>query len=167
MGISTADDTNARGAVAVTGDGTDDGTDDLAEFIQAIVDQHGFMNWLDLQIAEVSEGRAVLELPYREELGNPATGSIHGGLLATLVDTASGMAIQTTFEEFGATGLTTTDMSVSYVRPARSDVRAEAEVVRVGGSMAVTEVEVSGVAPGGERKTVVVGSTSFRLFRSD
>lgn len=141
--------------------------DDPVEFVQGIIDQHGFMRWLDLHISDAGEGRAVLEMPYREELGNPLTGSIHGGLLATLVDTASGMAIQTTFDEFGETGLTTTDMSVSYVRPARSDVRAEAEVVRVGGSMAVTEVELSGVAPSGERKTVVVGTTSFRLFRND
>lgn len=146
---------------------TGEETDDLVEFVQSIIDRHGFMRWLDLQMTDAGEGRAVLELPYREELGNPDTGSIHGGLLATLVDTASGMAIQTTFDEFGRTGLTTTDMSVSYVRPARSNVRAEAEVVRVGGSMAVTEVEVSGVAPSGERKTVVVGTTSYRLFRND
>lgn len=146
---------------------TGEESDDLVAAVQSMIGRHGFMRWLDLTITDASEGRAVLELPYREELGNPVTGSIHGGLLATLVDTASGMAIQTTFDEFGRTGLTTTDMSVSYVRPARSDVRAEAEVVRVGGSMAVTEVEVSGVAPSGERKTVVVGTTSFRLFRND
>lgn len=139
--------------------------DDLVSFVQSMIEQHGFMRWLDLQVAAVEEGTAVLTLPYREELGNPMTGSIHGGLLATLVDTASGMAIQTTFDEIGETGLTTTDMSVSYLRPARSDVRAEASVVRVGGSMAVTEVEVSGVAPDGERKAVVVGTTSYRLFR--
>lgn len=141
--------------------------DDLIEFIQSIMDRHGFMSWLDLELEAVEDGRAVMKLPYREELANPDAGAIHGGILATLVDTASGMAIQTTFEEFGRTGLTTTDMSVSYVRPARSDVLVEAEVVRVGGSMAVTEAEVSGVAPGGERKTVVVGTTSYRLFRSD
>lgn len=139
----------------------------MIEFIQSIMDRHGFMSWLDLELEAVEDGRAVMKLPYREELANPDAGAIHGGILATLVDTASGMAIQTTFEEFGRTGLTTTDMSVSYVRPARSDVIVEAEVVRVGGSMAVTEAEVSGVAPGGERKTVVVGTTSYRLFRSD
>lgn len=141
--------------------------EEFVELVQAMIDRHGFMRWLDLKITEAGDGRVVLELPYREELGNPDTGSIHGGLLATLVDTASGMAIQTTFDEFGQTGLTTTDMSISYVRPARSDVRAEAEVVRVGGSMAVTEVEVSGVAPSGERKTVAVGTTTYRLFRRD
>lgn len=143
-------------------------TDDdegLAALVQSMIERHGFMRWLDLEVETVQAGRAVLELPYREELGNPMTGSIHGGLLATLVDTASGMAIQTTFESVGETGLTTTDMSVSYLRPARSDVRATAEVVRVGGSMAVTDVEVTGVAPDGERKAVVVGTTSYRLFR--
>lgn len=140
-------------------------TDEFVEAIQAMIDRHGFMNWLDISIVEAQEGRAVLTLPYRDELANPDAGALHGGILATLIDTASGMAIQTTFDEFGETGLTTTDMSVSYVRPARSDVRVEAEVVRVGGSMAVTEAEVSGVAPEGERKTVVVGTTSYRLFR--
>lgn len=144
---------------------SDDEDDPRVSLVQSMIERHGFMRWLDLEVEAVSEGRAVLGLPYRDELGNLMTGSIHGGLLATLVDTASGMAIQTTFEAFGETGLTTTDMSVSYVRPARSDVRAAAEVVRVGGSMAVTDVEVSGVAPDGERKAVVVGTTTYRLFR--
>jgi len=139
---------------------------DTVEFIQSMMDRHGFMRWLDLDLVEVEEGRVVIDLPYRDELANPDAGALHGGILATLVDTASGMAIQTSFDEFGRTGLTTTDMSVSYVRPARSDVRVVADVVRVGGSMAVTEAEVSGVAPGGERKTVVVGTTSYRLFRN-
>lgn len=138
---------------------------DLAELIQAMIEQHGFMQWLDLEVKSAEDGKAVMTLPYREELGNPQTGAIHGGLLATLVDTVSGMAIQTSFDELGQTGLTTIDMHVSYVRPARSDVRATAQVVRVGGSIAVTDVEVSGVAPDGERKTVAVGTTVFRLFR--
>jgi uncharacterized protein (TIGR00369 family) len=141
--------------------------EEMLEFIQSMMDRHGFMRWLDLELEEVSDGRAVMTLPYRDELANPDAGALHGGILATLVDTASGMAIQTTFDEFGQTGLTTTDMSVSYVRPGRSDVRVVAEVVRVGGSMAVTEAEVTGVAPSGERKPVVVGTTSYRLFRSE
>jgi uncharacterized protein (TIGR00369 family) len=146
--------------------GDSHGDDDLVAVLQALVDSHGFMDWLDIEIESAREGRAVLTLPHRKELGNPETEAIHGGLLATMVDTASAMAIQTTLDEPRGVGLTTTDMSVSYVRPARSDVRVEAEVVRTGGSLAVTRVEASGVAPDGERKTVVVGTTTYRLFRS-
>jgi len=145
----------------------DGDAEDIEEFIESIMQRHGFMRWLGLEVDNIEAGRVVLSLPYREELGNPDTGSIHGGLLASLVDTASGMAIQTTFDEFGQTGLTTTDMNVSYVRPARSDVRAVAEVVRVGDSLGVTDVELTGVAPGGERKVVVVGGTTYRLFRRE
>lgn len=139
--------------------------EDLGDSIQSMIHRHGFMQWLGLEVESAVDGEVTVTLPYREELANPVAGSIHGGLLATLVDTASGMAIQTTFEEFGETGLTTIDMGVSYVRPARSDVRAEAKVVRVGGSIGVTEVDISGVAPDGERKTVAIGKTTYRLFR--
>jgi uncharacterized protein (TIGR00369 family) len=112
---------------------------------------------------EVEDGRVVLSMPVQDHLTN-FSGNLHGGVLATLVDTASALAIRVTYEDPWAPGLATTDLTVSYVRPASGEVRADAEIVRVGGSLAVTEVEVTGVAPDGERKTVAIGGTTYRVF---
>jgi len=82
-----------------------------------------------------------------------------------------------------ATGVNTTDgtagANVTVAAPAALDlsgatvtaeprdddhVRVEAEVVRAGSSMGVTECEVTTVHEG-ERKVVATGGTTYRLFR--
>lgn len=114
-----------------------------------------------LEAAE--DGRVVLVQPMKEKLTN-FSGNLHGGVVAALVDTSSALAIRSTFEDPWEPGLATTDLNVSYVRPASSEAQAEAEVVRVGDSLAVTKVEVTSVAPGGERKVVATGGTTYRVF---
>jgi uncharacterized protein (TIGR00369 family) len=138
--------------------------------LEAIVDEHGLFAWLGLEIEAIEHGRVVLRVPYDEKFTNLVPGSeanVHGGVAATLVDSASGFALRSTFDEPERAALTTTDLNVSYLRPATDDLTVEAEVVRAGGSMGVTDATVSSVAPDGEEKAVAVGRTSYRLFRED
>ncbi|UPV72883.1 PaaI family thioesterase [Halorussus limi] len=148
--------------------GGDSPADATAE-MQAFVDRHGYLSWLGVTVESVERGRLVMSVPYDEKLVNPdpdGTPVVHGGIAATLVDTASGFALRTTFEDPAEAALTTTDLNVSYLRPATGDLRAEAEVVRAGGSMGVTEVTVTSERPDGEGATeVAVGRASYRLFR--
>lgn len=132
------------------------------------VDGHGFLTWLGVRVVDSEEGRIVMEVPVRDELRNPGPngpGPVHGGVISTLVDTASAFVLQTTLDDSEDSGLTTTSLDVSYLRPATDDLRAEAEVVRAGRSMGVTDVEITSVGPDGDRKTVAVGRTNYRLFR--
>lgn len=140
-------------------DGADVDADPLRERLRS----SEFHSTRGFSIHEAEAGRVVLGMPIREAQTNFG-GALHGGALASLIDTASAIAIRTTFEDPTEPQLATTDLSVSYVRPARSDVRAEARVVRVGGSLAVVEVEVTGVAPDGERKIVATGRTTYRIL---
>lgn len=139
--------------------------------LEAVIEEHGFFSWLDLEIESVEHGRVVLGVPYDEKFTNLAfddgTADVHGGVAATLVDTASGFALRSTFDDPENARLTTTDLNVSYLRPATDDLTVEAEVVRAGGSMGVTDATVSSVGPDGEQTEVAVGRTSYRLFRSD
>lgn len=140
----------------------------MADGAREIIDNHDFMSWLGLELENFEEGRVVLSMPHDDKLTNLVEGSrgtIHGGVTATLVDTASGFALRTTFENPLAPALTTTDLDVTYLRPARSDLRVEADVVRAGESMGYTDVTVYGTAPDGQQKAVVTGSASYRLFR--
>ena len=145
---------------------------DAAAEMQAFVDRHGYLSWLGVTVEEAERGRLVMSIPYDEKLVNPdpeGTAVVHGGITATLVDTASGFVLRTTFDDPAEAALTTTDLNVSYLRPATGDLRAEAEVVRAGGSMGVTEVTVTSDRPDdGEAPTeVAVGRASYRLFRDE
>lgn len=136
--------------------------------LEEIVDEHGLFAWLGLEIESIEHGRVVLRVPYDEKFTNFVPGgeaNVHGGVAATLVDSASGFALRSMFEDPKGAALTTTDLNVSYLRPATDDLTVEAEVVRAGGSMGVTDATVSSVAPDGEEKAVAVGRTSYRLFR--
>mgnify|MGYP000350726619 CR=1 FL=1 len=132
----------------------------------SFLDEHGYLAWLGVQIESAGDGRAVMRIPYDEKLLNPGSGgTVHGGVAATLVDTSSAFALRTTFEDPMEAGLATTDLHVNYLRPARDDLVATAEVVRAGGSIGVTDVVVESTTPDGEQKAVVVGRTTYRLFR--
>ena len=142
--------------------------EDVRNSVQAVIDDHDFLSWLGIEVAAFEEGRVELTMAHDEKLTNIVEGSrgtIHGGITASLVDTASGFALRTTFPDPTSPALTTTDLDVTYLRPARSDLTVEAEVVRAGESMGYTDVTVFGEAPDGERKAVVKGSASYRLFR--
>lgn len=135
----------------------------------AIVEQHGLFSWLGLRVESIEDGRAVVVVPDDEKLRNIGEGGgtpIHGGVAATVIDTVSGFALRTTFDDPMEAQLTTTDLNVSYLRPAHGDLRATAEVVRAGGSMGVAEVDVTAPTPEGE-DTVAVGRASYRLFRGE
>ncbi|MEZ3116385.1 PaaI family thioesterase [Halobaculum sp. MBLA0147] len=137
------------------------------ELLAAFVESHGFLSWLDLRVEELERGRIVMSVPYDEKLVNPGSevGSIHGGVAASLIDTASGFALRSTFDDPTTGSLATTDLNVTYLRPATDDLRVEAEVLRAGESMGFTDTLVTSVAPDGETKDVAVGRTSYRLFR--
>lgn len=140
--------------------------DDIDSALAASLDEHGLFEWLDLDIEAAEPGRIVFSLPFDEKFANLASGTVHGGVTATIIDTASGFALRSTFDDPAAARLTTTDLNVRYVRPARDDLRVEASVVRAGGTMGYTESTVTTVHEG-ERKTVATGGTSYRLFRHD
>lgn len=146
------------------------------ETARSFVERHGFLSWLGVTVAEVGDGRVVLTVPATEDLrnvGDEGLEPVHGGVVATLVDTASGFALRTTFPDPTEARLTTTDLDVSYLRPALGDLRATGEVVRAGRSMGVVDVTVTASGGAGdpngdgEDRKVAVGRATYRLFREE
>ncbi|WP_418286133.1 PaaI family thioesterase [Halorubrum sp. DTA46] len=129
-----------------------------------IEEEHGYLSWLNTSVDVVERGRIVLSIPFDEKLTNTDGGTIHGGVAATLIDTAGGVAQRTAFENPYAGGVATVNLNANYLRPATGDLRAEAEVVRSGGSIGVSDMTVTS-SVNGESSEVVVGQGSFRLFR--
>src|SRR5260221_13935749 len=69
---------------------------------------------MNMRIAEVSEGRVVFAAEPEEYHYNPI-GTVHGGLAATLLDSALGCAIHSTLP--AGTAYTTLQLNINYLRP--------------------------------------------------
>ncbi|CAL9632467.1 PaaI family thioesterase [Streptomyces sp. enrichment culture] len=84
---------------------------------------------LGFTLDEVEHGRAVFSLEPGEEHYNPI-GSVHGGVYATLLDSAAGCAVQSLLP--AGMGYTSLDLSVKFLRRVTLDtgrVRAVGRVV--------------------------------------
>ena len=129
-----------------------------------IEEEHGYLSWLNTSVDVVERGRMVLSIPFDPKLTNADGRTIHGGVAATLIDTAGGLAQRTAFEEPLSGDVATVNLNTNYLRPATGDLEAEATVVRSGGSIGVSEMSVTSTTENGSSE-VVVGQGSFRLFR--
>lgn len=69
---------------------------------------------MGFDLAEVSEGRAMFTVDPHESHYNPI-GTVHGGLVCTLLDSVAGCAAQTTLPQGMA--YTSLEIKVSYLRP--------------------------------------------------
>ena len=99
---------------------------------------------LDFAIMEVSPGRAMFQgTPLAQHL-NPL-GTIHGGWVATLLDSALGCSVHTMMP--AGRGYTTAELSVNYVKgltPRVGRVRAEGKVIHCGRQLATAEARLVG-----------------------
>jgi len=74
----------------------------------------GFAGSLGVRSTHAVDGEARLELDADERHMNPA-GTVHGGVLATLLDTAMGQAVRSTRDDVPATS----QLTVTFLRPGR------------------------------------------------
>jgi uncharacterized protein (TIGR00369 family) len=102
-----------------------------------------FADWLGVTIADVTEDRAVLLLPYRPEHLN-ARGVLQGGAGASLLAMAGTLAAWTGVDLDADLHLGCVDLSVQYLAAAaEEDVVAEARVLRRGRSLVVLDVALT------------------------
>ncbi|MGX1274257.1 PaaI family thioesterase [Streptomyces phaeoluteigriseus] len=97
---------------------------------------------VDFALDEVEPGRAVFSLTPGEEHYNPI-GSVHGGIFATLLDSAAGCAVQSMLPQGMA--YTSLDLTVKFLRRITVDtgtVRAIGTVVNKGRQTALAEAQL-------------------------
>ena len=98
---------------------------------------------MGMELLEVDAGRALFAATPGPQHYNPL-GTVHGGLAATLIDSATGCAVHTTLPR-GAT-FTTIDLQVRYVRAITSDtgrVLCEGTVVHRGRTLATAQATLT------------------------
>ena len=98
-----------------------------------------FAEVTDIWITEVERGRVVFEARPSRRFYNPL-GTVHGGWIATVLDSAMGCAVHSIMKAGQA--YTTVDMSVSFVRPVFADagiVRCDGKLIHSGNRIATAE----------------------------
>lgn len=101
-----------------------------------------FARLLDLAIPFAEPGRVTFSFTPTELWENPM-GTLHGGVIGTLLDSAMGMAVQSTLP--AGTGFTTLEYKVNFLRPVLQEtgqVFAEGVVLHSGRSQAVVEARL-------------------------
>jgi uncharacterized protein (TIGR00369 family) len=104
-------------------------------------EKSNFVALLDLKLEEVERGRAVMRMPYRDEVAN-GTGAVHGGAIVSLCDTVFYVALASIYGREQDT--TTVALQCNFLAPARPphDLIAEARVLRAGRRICYGEVYV-------------------------
>ena len=99
-----------------------------------------FARLLELELESIDSGTAILALNVRKEL-TQNQGVVHGGAIASLIDTATAFAILSLLTP--KERVTTVDLTISYLRPLRTGrLRAVAKVIRAGRRIFVVTAEV-------------------------
>lgn len=97
---------------------------------------------LGMRFDRVELGRIVVSLDTRPDFSNPL-GTVHGGIAATMLDSAMGCAVHTTLP--AGIGYTTLELKVNYIRAARTDgqvLTCEGTVIHAGSRTATAEGRV-------------------------
>ncbi|WP_030212476.1 PaaI family thioesterase [Streptomyces bikiniensis] len=119
--------------------GTTAGLDFLREIAAGRLPGPPIAALLGFALEEVEDGRVVFSFEPAEEHYNPI-GSVHGGVYATLLDSAAGCAVHSTLPR--GTAYTSLDLSTRFLRPitvATGKVRAVGTVLTRGRRTSLAE----------------------------
>ncbi|MFI5183961.1 MAG: PaaI family thioesterase [Vicinamibacteria bacterium] len=113
--------------------------------ILMIMEEHSpFNRLLGIRGESAEPGRVVMTLPVRpDHVGDPRRPALHGGVVASLVDTAGGAAAWSALVP--GESVSTVDLTVDYLEPAglHGPLRAEATLLRKGNRVCHVRVAVT------------------------
>ena len=134
------------------------------EFVQGLVSGAVPLNTiartLGYDIVEAESGRVVITLTPTGDHLNPS-GTVHGGLTATLLDSCMGLAIQSMLEP--GLGSTTLEFKISLVRAITTEtgqIRAEGKVLNCGRRVGTAEGRVTDA----QGRLLAHGTTTCLVF---
>jgi uncharacterized protein (TIGR00369 family) len=113
---------------------------DLLDRVRARFHPWPLIQGWGLVIESLAPGRAEMRLDAKAPVVNTTRGNVTGGVLATMADLTSALALSTAFD--GAMPFATSDLHIRYLEPAVGLVSAQAEVVRLSARGAVLECRI-------------------------
>ena len=130
-----------------------------ADFMRQFFPNSPYVGHLGMQLVEIQPGVATLMMPFREALVTIGT-IVHGGAIASLIDTAAMVAAWSEGEVPDKARGTTVNISVVYLAAAQQeDLRAVARVLRRGRNLVYLDVEVTGASG----NVVAKGLVTYKL----
>jgi len=105
-----------------------------------------YLGHLGIQLQSIAPGEAILLMPFSESLVTIGS-TVHGGAIASLIDTAAMVAAWSAAPAPEKVRGATASMSISYLEPAQhTNLYATARVLRQGLSLVNLDVEVRNVS---------------------
>ncbi len=132
----------------------------MQAYVRSEVPAPPVMALLGVQLGSVEPGKVSMRLPPAEHLYN-VLGSVHGGVIATLLDSAMGCAVHTSLP--AGRGYTTLEFKVNFVRKVTVEsgtMTAEGRLLHSGRHTALAEASLIG--PDG--KLYAIATTTCLVF---
>ncbi len=130
-----------------------------AEIIRQFLPASPFVGHLGIQLVDMQPDVATLRLPFTDSLITIGT-TIHGGAIASLIDTAAMVAAWSDASVSENPRGTTVSLTVTYLAPAnREDIQATARVLQRGRNIVFLDVEVQSVSG----KSIARGLVTYKL----
>ena len=138
---------------------SDDAPTSGGEFIRQLLSTSPFVGHLGIRLTDMQPGMARLSLPFAPALATVGT-IVHGGAIASLIDTAAMVAAWSGVELPAKVRGTTVGLTVAYLTAANGeDLQAIARVLRRGQSLTYLDVEVHNAAD----SLVAKGLVTYKL----
>ncbi len=113
-----------------------------AEIIRRFLPTSPYVNYLGIQLVDMQSDMATLKLPFVNSLITIGT-TVHGGALASLIDTAAMVAAWSDDSVTDNLRGTTVSLTVNYLAPAeREDIQAIAQVLQRGRNLVFIDIKV-------------------------
>jgi acyl-CoA thioesterase len=114
-----------------------------------------FAKLVGMRLVDIRPNEAVIQMEMRDDLRQPS-GVLHGGVTATLIDTAMAFAVRTHLADHEYTA--TIDLTVHYLRPHTSGtVTCTAKCVRAGKRIFTVSADVEN----DEGKLIATGLSTY------
>lgn len=134
----------------------------LALIKMAIEQQMPANRIFGFKIIDIKEGYAKIHVPFKEDfIGDFFHGLWHGGIIASIADSAAGIAASTVLTDV-RDRLNTIDLRIDYLNGAiKEDLYAEAELLKVGKRIIKADVKLYQESKG----TVALARGAFSLLK--
>ncbi len=135
--------------------------DNYKEKVEASFARQKFMGWIGANLTEIKPGYCEIVLPYNENL-TQQHGFFHAGIVSTLADNAAGYAAFSLMHEMST--ILTVEFKLNLLSPGDGEqLRAVAEVLKSGKTLAICRSEVYVTKDGTEKICAAAQSTLMEL----
>jgi uncharacterized protein (TIGR00369 family) len=143
---------------------TDAAFEQKRQAVLAFINEFPFFKLMGMKLLEIEAGRARVSMSWRADLCQPA-GILHGGAIASLIDTAIAQSILLTLPDTDSPTaggqIVSIDLRVKYLRPvSEGEIFCDARIVRPGRTILHTAATVTNAAG----KDVALGDSIYMVI---